>query len=477
MSNIDDRIANLSPAKRELLFRRLSKSAVVHTEQGLVTGPVPLTPIQQWFFAQAFVEPHHWNQAFLLEVRQVLDAARLERAVEQVLQYHDAFRLRFTRDESGWRQVSMGAEPVMRCSAVDLSALSLTEQEAALSAAATDLQTNLNLVDGPLAHMALVNLGHGKTARLLVVIHHLIVDTVSWRILLEDLHTVYRQLSCGEAPALPAKTTSYQQWAWRLTEYAQSAEIRRELPYWLMLSGIDGATVPMDYPRGTNSERSARTVTVMLDVLETQALLREVPAAYHTQINEALLTALAQACAPWVGASSLLVAMEGHGREDLFEGVDWSRTVGWFTSVFPVLLQLPSDEEPGAALQAIKEQLHALPHHGIGYGVLRYLGNAVVAARLESLPPAQVSFNYLGRFDQMVAESSLFSLASESSGLTRSPLGRRPYLLDIEALVSGGTLQVHWTYSENVHKNSTIEAIAYRFVAALRALIVHCQRQ
>ncbi len=472
----------------------------IQAEQGLVTGEVDLTPIQHWFFEQNLPEPHHWNQAILLEVRQTLDPLVLEQTLEQLLAHHDALRLRFIQQESGWQQVNANCEGSVSLTRIDLSALSPDAQESEISAAATEIQASLNLSEGSLVRVALFDLGAAQLNRLLFVIHHLAVDGVSWRILLEDFQTVYDQLSQGEAIGLPAKTTSFQQWARRLNEYAHLNTLQQELDYWLTKPRQQIVPLPVDFPggdrekfshkptdesvgkiqnlksqipnRNDNTVAEAGTVSVALSVEETQVLLQEVPSAYQTQINDVLLTALVQACTQWTGERSLLVDLEGHGREDLFQDIDLSRTVGWFTSIFPVFLDLGDTSHPGEALYTIKEQLRSIPNRGIGYGVLRYLShNQAIAEQLQALPQAEIRFNYLGQSDSVLSESSLFKIAQESSGSSCSLRGRRRYLLDVSGIVIEGKLKLDWTYSENLHRRATIEGLAETFVEALRSLL------
>lgn len=456
----------------------------IQAEQGLVTGSVPLTPIQHYFFEQDLLDRHHWNQAFLLEVQQTLDPKLLEQAVQQLLVHHDALRLRFEHTESGWQQIDAKPDEIVLFSCVDLSGVPASKQESALEAAATELQGSLNLSQGPLVRVALFNLGIEKTSRLLLVIHHLVVDGVSWRILVEDLQATYQQLERGEAIKLPSKTTSFKQWSEQLREYA-SAAVQQELDYWLAEPRKQVSRLPVDYPGAANTVASARIISARLSVAETKVLLQEVPAAYRTQINDVLLTALVQAFAQWTGercaksataSRSLLVNLEGHGREEIFDNVDLSRTVGWFTSIFPVLLDLGEASHPGEALKAVKDQLRGIPNRGIGYGMLRYLsGNTEIVEQLRSLPQASVVFNYLGQFDQTLSESSLFKLAQESSGQAYSLRDNRSELLNINGFVVSGQLQLNWMYSEAVHHRATIEDLAQRFVEALRSIIAHCQ--
>jgi amino acid adenylation domain-containing protein/non-ribosomal peptide synthase protein (TIGR01720 family) len=453
-------------------------NSVLQTEQGLVTGEVLLTPIQQWFFEQDLPEPHHWNQAMLLEVPPTLDMALLSQLMQQLLVHHDALRLRFLRSASGWQQVNALPDEAVPCTRVDLSALSEAEQGPAIEATAAQLQASLNLSEGPLVRVALFELGRNQPSRLLFVINHLVVDGVSWRILLEDLQTGYQQLSRGLTMKLPPKTTSFQNWAQRLSEYAQSTVLEQELDYWLAQSRFWVAALPMDYPQGkdANTAASASNVVISLSSAETRTLLQDVPQAYNTQINDVLLTALAQVFSQWLGTQYLLIDLEGHGREEILPGVDLSRTVGWFTTIFPVVLELRETDPPGSALKSVKEQLRRIPNRGIGYGLLRYLkGDAAIIEKLRRLPQAEVSFNYLGQFDRALSPDSMFQTAKESSGSEHSRLGSRSHLLEVNALVAGGQLQLDWTYSSNLHQRATIESLAQGFLTALRSLIAHCQ--
>lgn len=446
----------------------------IQIEQGLVTGHVPLTPIQHWFFEQNQPNPHHWNQAILLEV-QPIDLKLLEQVVQNLLHHHDALRLRFVPKESGWQQTNASLDQVVPVTRLDLSALPPNEQESAFEAAVAQLQASLNLSEGPIVRVALFDLGANKPSRLLLVIHHLAIDGVSWRIILADFQTSYEQLSRGEVIQLPPKTTSFQQWAIRVSEYAQSAALQRELDYWCAEPRRQVAHLPTDFPRSDNTEASARTISVTLSVAETQALLQKVPAAYQTQINDVLLTALVQVFEQWTGSNTLLIDLEGHGREEIFDNVDLSRTVGWFTSHFPVLL-LGEASQLGNALKAVKEQLRCIPNRGIGYGILRYLSSELaIRSKLQALPQAEVSFNYLGQSDQVFSESSLFAPAQESSGLTRSLQGKRSYLLEVTGIIAAGQLRVNWTYSEAIHRSRTVEHLAESFIKVLRSLIAHCQ--
>jgi amino acid adenylation domain-containing protein/non-ribosomal peptide synthase protein (TIGR01720 family)/FkbM family methyltransferase len=448
----------------------------VQAEQGIVLGPVALTPVQHWLFEQNLPDLHHFNQAVLLEVKKQLDFSLLEAAWRHILIHHDALRMRFVQEQSGWRQFIAAPEETVPLSRVDLSRTPETERRAEMQSAFARFQSSLNLSHGPLIRIALFDLGTAQPARLLIVVHHLVIDGVSWRTLLEDFETAYEQLTRAETIKLPAKTTSFQGWAERLNEYARSGALEQEQQYWMAAGRNHVSRLPMDYAEGENVENSAETVKVSLSLEKTRAILQSVPAAYGTQVNDVLLAALVQAFAEWTGSARLLVDLEGHGREEIIEGTDLSRTVGWFTTIFPVMFELPCESDASAVLKSVKEELRRVPQRGIGYGLLRYLrGDNDVAKELRALPAPEISFNYLGQFGQERSSTSIFPQLAEDAGATHSPNQLRKHVLDVNGLVTGGQLRVDWIYSKSIHRRETVERLAGNFIGALQDFIAHSQ--
>ncbi|WP_445252994.1 amino acid adenylation domain-containing protein [Nodularia sp. NIES-3585] len=446
----------------------------IEIAQGLVTGRSPLTPIQQWFFQQNLPQQHHFNQSFLLTVPSDIKLEILEPVWQQLLQHHDALRLRFRQTQGEWQQTYAAPSHRHIITYFDLSALTESQQKTAIETTANQLQQSFNLSEN-LVQVALFKLGNQKQARLLIVIHHLVVDGVSWRILLEDLHTGYEQLSQGKTIQLPRKTTSFQDWAQKLTEYAGSNRLKSELNYWLNASKSEVPAIPVDYRKGANTVASTSAVSVSLDSAQTHSLLQDVPKAYKTQINDILLTALVLVLSRWTHSKSVLFNLEGHGREEIIDGVDLSRTIGWFTTIFPVVVELEITDNLGNTLKSVKEQLRAIPHKGIGYGLLRYLNiDAEISQQLQTIPPAEISFNYLGQFTQVLNTSSLISPASESSGAIQSLQGQRSSLIEINAFIINEQLEINWIYSSNIHQHTTIENLAQEFIGSLREIIAHC---
>ncbi|WP_103352219.1 non-ribosomal peptide synthetase [Amycolatopsis sp. CA-128772] len=389
-------------------------------ERPAATGEVVVTPIQHWFLDTDPADPDQFVQQLSVRLADDVDEDRLRAAVATVVAHHDALRLRFRRTAGGWTQVH--AEP-----------------------GETDVfGAEIDVEHGPLVSAELT----GTTLRLAV--HHLVVDGVSWRILLEDLDHAYH------GRALGARTTSFQEWAGRLAGHS----FAEDLPYW---QAVEGADIPLD-TGGANTVASTRTVTTRLDAELTRALLQDVPGVYRTQVNDVLLAALGGALRRWTGTGRVLVDLEGHGREDLFDDVDLSRTVGWFTSMFPVALDVPGTEV-ATLLKSVKEQLRAIPARGLSYGVLHHLTGTAPAVR------PRLSFNYLGRFE---ADGELYRGLERDLELRQHPADVRAHAVDVVARVSGGRLEITWFYSEQLHEEATIRTVADDLVQGLAGIVAHC---
>jgi len=433
--------------------------------------PLPLTPIQRWFFTLPLPDRHHWNQAVLIQSQLPIDPPALRAALAAILEQHEALRLRFHDDGGEWTAVAAAPAAAPPAAVVDLSRLPAGVRARTLETCATAAQGALDLGRGPLVRTVLFRWGNAEPARLLLVAHHLVVDAVSWRILLEDLEDALDQYGATGRVELQPPSTSFLDWALGLREHACSAAVARELDYWLAPPRHDVERLPVDFPGGANRTAAARTVQTHLGHADTQRLLREAPEALHADMQVLLLTALARAFRRWTGRRRLLVEMEGHGREPIFDGADLSRTVGWFTTLFPLLLELPEVDDETAGLRRVKEQVQACPSRGTGFGLLRFAASDLAAAaRLAALPGAEVKLLYLGQMDHALRSGSRFAAAPESSGDSVSSRGPRSHLLDVNARVFGGELHLAWTYSATLHLRTTIERLAAAMIEELSRL-------
>ena len=440
----------------------------VQRDTGPVSGECLLTPFQLRFFATDIPNRQHWNQAVLLAPRQPLDGDRLEQAIRQLLVHHDTLRLRFTQTTQGaW--VARHADPAEVLAENPLWR-ERVDDAAGIASLAAAAQRSLNLARGPLLRAVHIGLADGSE-RLLLVVHHLVVDGVSWRVLLEDMQAAYA--ASGQAE-LPARTTAFRDWTAFLHRHAGSEAMQRELGYWCdELSGAPVLALASDVPA---RRHDAETIEIRLSAQTTTALLREAPAAYRTQVNDLLLTALTRAWCRWSGENSLFVELEAHGREAaLLEGGDLSRTVGWFTNTYPVRLR--ACEGLAASLKQVKEHLRSVPANGLGFGVLARLADTVARERIAALPVPSVTFNYLGQFDRGFDADALFEPAGESAGPLMDADAPLTNALTINGAVAGGELAFTWTFSRRQLDPERVRLLAEAFQTELAAIIAHCTHE
>jgi non-ribosomal peptide synthase protein (TIGR01720 family) len=435
-------------------------------------GPLVSTPIQSWFFEQDIPFRNHFNQTILLSTPARLDVAALQTAVSALERHHGALRLRCAQ-EGGTFRLRIGAPAAEApVTVIDVSGLTPDERRARIASAGAELQASLDLADGPVYRVAYFADDRPEGGRLLFTAHHLAVDTISWRVLVEDLTLAFEQAGRGAAVSLPAPTASLRRWTGLLDDYAQTPAVQAELPAWLAITDRDVTPLPVDFMTAGNTIASTKTVVSAFDPEETRQLLQAVPRAYDTQINDALLSALAVAFRSWTGDGTLLVDVEGHGREAIAGDVDISRTVGWFTTMYPVCLQVDGDALPEQVMQRVKEQVRQVPGRGIGYGLLRYLARTTAAAEaLRRTRRAEVLFLYLGQFEQRPQEAATFGRATEAVGPERYPGAERAHLIEVTGVIRDGRLQVSWTYSTHRHRRETIAALAGHFERALREIV------
>jgi amino acid adenylation domain-containing protein/non-ribosomal peptide synthase protein (TIGR01720 family) len=434
------------------------------------SGDVPLTPIAHWFFELDLPDRRHWNQSFLLETPPGIDIGALETALDHIVAHHEALRLRYVDSGSGWHQRSVGLSPKIAVRRVSLAELSSATALRMIRSVGADIHASLDLTSGPLlaaAHFALPD----GTGRLLIAVHHLAIDAVSWRVLLEDLEAAYHEVAAGRVPQLPVQPCSIATFVDRLIRWADG-EARTTLDTWLEQLGRGETGLPRDHeaPGDANRERSARTLSVWLSREETSLLLQQAPAAYRAHIDELLLAPLAAALAEWTGRPDTVVDVESHGRHEIFPDLDLSGTIGWFTAMYPVRLRAAGDSaEP--AIRTIKEVLRRIPHRGQSFGALRYLAtDPTVRQTLAARPRPELLFNYLGHIEHVLTGSALFALAREDSGPSHAASGQRSHLLEVNALIVDDRLQVQWTFSDRFHDRATVRALAERYVGHLRRM-------
>jgi amino acid adenylation domain-containing protein/non-ribosomal peptide synthase protein (TIGR01720 family) len=437
-------------------------------EQDLVVGPVALTPAQQGFFAQAPASPERYAMSTLVEIGHDLDPLLLTAAVEKLALHHDALRLRFTRGGDEWRQecASPGAVGPVRC--MDFRNMGDRTLRKAVRAVDTELRQSLNLSAGPVVALAKIACGRRHGGLLAVVAHHLVCDTVSAHILLEDLETTYTQLAAGCPVSLPAKTTSFRDWSERLVAYARSPECLAQVPYWLSHVVPDGYGLPCDLPGGANGDDVLCAASAQLEADETRLLIQRAARRQHATAQDLLLGAFLHALAPWLGARSLVIQLEGHARAELCPDADVSRTVGWFATGYPVAFDVSAARSIRGAVDQVRAVLSGVPQSGLGFGALRYLSRDAFAAPLRAAPPPEVKFNYLGIVDPGCARSRIFTRVWASNPPRAVVFPKRAHVLEVTLVVIDGRLRVIVEYSKGLHRRATINGLLSAFIAALR---------
>ncbi|MBB6498037.1 non-ribosomal peptide synthase/polyketide synthase [Pedobacter cryoconitis] len=436
-------------------------------EQGLLEGISGLLPIQQHYLESGSKTLSHYNQGVFLSIAKSVDRDVLGGAIAQLVSAHDALRFTYQQGADGWEQHYGDTAVALEIS--DLREVLPSELSSALETHNDRYQGSLDLTGGIVFRAVLILTPEAEQAnRLLLVVHHLAVDGVSWRILLEELE----QLLNG-VPLPPVKTASYRQWHQSLVDYGSKSHVQGQLGYWKKAVGQPSPLRRVQEWSGTLSSEDMHQYSAALDAARTRELLQDVPRAYHTVINDLLLSALALTLSSWNGSARVVIGLEGHGREDLIGGIDISRTVGWFTSLYPVVLEVESGKDTGAQLKDLKEQLHQVPDKGLGYGVLKYLDKA---AALQVSDPWEVEFNYLGQLDNLVSDSkdTVLSGAAESSGRSVGEGHPVRELLSINSLIQGGTLQLTWSYSSRHFTVEAIAGLASVYLVELEKLIAHC---
>jgi len=445
--------------------------------QGIVAGKVPLTPIQEWFFEQPIPDRGHFNQSILLSREKGFNEDYIKKVFTKIVSHHDALRMVYKIENNAVMQENRGSEGNL----FDLVSLPLksTENEAVLAEIkeeAERIQRSIDLQNGPLVKLGLFK-GTGSD-HLLIVIHHLVTDGVSWRILLEDFEIGYAQAEKETGIKFQAKSDSFQFWAQKLEEYAGSNSLLREIPYWQAIPGTGIKPLPVDHE--IQAEQRAfennEIVPMLLDEEKTQQLLTGTNWAYNTEINDILLTALGLAVKQWAGVAKVMLNLEGHGRELIYNDIDISRTIGWFSTQYPVLLDMEKADDISFTVKNTKETLRGIPKKGIGYGVLQYLTPRGKKESPRFTHAPEILFNYLGRFGENSYNiiDRVSEISDPRTGASVAPSYKVNHKIDIEGVTKDGRLHIYIFYNRCEYEKETIEKFARLLQTNLEKVIDHC---
>ncbi|NNF16909.1 MAG: hypothetical protein HKN70_09175 [Gammaproteobacteria bacterium] len=451
-----------------------------------VAGSMPLMPIQSWFFEHIKTDPHQWNQSVLFAGHRKIDPEALMTVCQAILDHHDALRSLFTQDSSGWHAQLKDQITPLPVQFTDLTGVTEVDLMPAIREQASLENARLSLPAGPLIRFVLFTTAEDTPDYLLIVAHHLVVDAESWGLLLADMELAMEQTQNKEAIKLPRKTRSIIAWSQELVDYAKRPDLPKLAAYWHTPAANNNPALPVDSKidgvghassgaAADNIERNTGVCIQTLDKDLTELLLNVAQHSLNTGVHVLIVTALAQAISNWTERDYVQMDMEGHGREALSNQTDISRTIGWFTSVFPIPLQATDPavwSDTAASLRLVKETIQALPLNGLAFGLLKNLcPDPAVREQMQALPQSQILFNYLGQVDRESTSSKYLSMVDDRCGEARSARCERAYLLEINARIREGQLQLDWSYNRAYHNLATIERLAEVFADNIRTLI------
>ncbi len=458
------------------IARQLKSNIPIIQELGVLKGEVPLHPIQKEFFAKKYEAFNHYNQSVLLKISKKVSKEVLETTLQELISHHDALRFKYTSNIDAVYPVQMYSD--------ELSSLHTTTIESLddIHAVCETYQASLDIFEGELLKAVFIETPEAVTEnRFFITIHHLAIDGVSWRILLEDLTNTLESLQNGITFSLPEKGTSYRQWTEKLTTYTNSEILVSEFEYWKnVVANYSELPVDKTYDQRITFQETGE-YSVRLNADMTKSLLHDVNQVYQTEINDILLSALVLACKGWIDASNIVIALEGHGREELFDGMDINRTVGWFTSIYPVSLSIPQEvDDYENIINTTKNTIRSIPNKGIGFGMLRHLSASEEVQNTLAVFKKEIVFNYLGNFENSFntgeKNESLIGFANESSGTNIGTSNRHSNKLVINSLIQEGCLQLNWSYDAKRYNAATIEKLAKVYILELEKLISHCNQ-
>ena len=438
-------------------------------DQSLIIGEASLTPIQMEHFSQLADYRHFDSHTLMLFCGDGFNVGYLQIIGKKLLEHHDVLRVTFVITPN--HIVQLFNDLIFTTPLKVYNLKKRTNYLLAIEEIAKKVQSSFQLSQGPLFKMVLFQCPDGD--RLFIVAHHLVIDGVSWRILLEDIQNLYLQLSRNEKPKLPLKTHSFKLWTERLQEYATSEIFIKEIPYWI---GIENHSIPSTTSQSiqNNLIKEIKTILFVLSSDETDTLLYKSNHAYNTEINELLLASISIAFANVFNLTSVVIALEGHGREQFIDGLNINRTVGWFTSIFPLILKNNKNDELPLLIKNTKETIRRIPNNGIGYGIYKYLTPVELKQGYNKNFKPEIGFNYLGQFNESLEMNDNFKIDSNPTGNRLHPEAIADYLLEFTGMVRNGRFEMSIAYNKQCYTKQIIEDLKLANQDALRLIIKHC---
>ncbi|WP_229809311.1 condensation domain-containing protein, partial [Aquimarina muelleri] len=446
----------------------------IEGEQGRLEGVCELLPIQQWYFNEAHEEGSQYNQSVLLSISKSVEEIDLSKGFIALVEYHDALRFNYQKKEGIWVQEYSDTNGVLVV--IDCTQEKMCDMPDVINKLCNSSQKDIDITKGQVFKGILIKTPEeDKENRLFIAAHHLVIDGISWRILLTDLERILDTIQKNQEINLGSKGSSYRQWYTELEKYTNRSSVLMQQSYWAAMAK-EYNPLPVDHEiKGYDSYKNISDYSLVLDKENTFSLISEIHQRYGTEIDDILLACLALTIGKWSGHNSIVIGQEGHGREDISKSIDIGNTIGWFTNLYPIALQSSNTNSLGDLVKSTKEQLRCIPDKGLGYGALRYLHASEEVRKDLAQVQWDVVFNYLGQLDNAVSLSDRFKGATESTGKEIGSDIRFDCKIEINGSITQGQLRLNWSYSKRQYNIETIEKLAEEYLSNLKSLISHCK--
>jgi len=439
-------------------------------EQGTIEGEKEKTPIESWFLAQSFQAPNHYHQSVLLQFKTPVDIPALEKALEKLIHHHDGLRLNYNKDKDLFYFNNDLTDKPFKIGVKDLSAVPEAERDAHIETGGSEAKSGFDIDNGLMLRAILFKTG-SEGDKLLLILHHLVTDGLTWRIFLEDLYRLYESFHRQKEVEMPQKTASLPDWYDALVMYRDSGKLEKETQHW---QGVEESDFRLPYDREPKdvdwSVKNQETVNTRLDQEETGFLLKDAHEVYKTDVQVLVTAALARTLRKWTGEHTVIIEMENHGRH--IEDIDTSKTIGWFTTIYPLLVSR-QDQTIGDEIKTVKEAIRKTPGNGIGYGILKYMTDA---GKTMETKRAEIRFNYLGQFDREV-ENPLFSYCQQFTGPDVALENHMTAAIEINAMILNDVLNVDINYNKEAFKESTMTSFADNYLENLGEILAHIKSE
>jgi non-ribosomal peptide synthase protein (TIGR01720 family) len=437
--------------------RRANRVSGLHSSvQEFAEGLFAPTPVQRWFFSQRFENPNYYNQSVLLAIRRPLDLSLLGRTFKVLIEHHDTLRVNYNpvKHSFFYNNEHLNEDPVIQEFEI--------RDDRPLSNICNEIRRSLHIQNGLLMKMAIIR-KPGEKEFLFITAHHLIMDGISWRIFLEDFHRAYIAIEAGNAPGLPPKTASFKDWSAFVNELSASPAMEEERGYWKEMQ-TTAFRLPVDLHPGVKATKAVRSAAIRIDRETTAFLLKDAHKPYNTDVPILLNCALVLTLNKWTGSTEFVIEQESHGRPP--DGLNVSRTIGWFTSIYP--LKLEYKEEKDLLIRSVKEKMRKVSHNGIGY--------AICTSPQHPPEPTDIRLNYLGEFGAEL-NNTLFIFVPDANGTEFDPQNAPTAKLEFNAMVIGGDFQLEIIYASALFNEFTIGELAQRFSKNLTDILSYLENE